>query len=197
MSLSSSLFCFCVCAPSLWFPWPIFPPDTICAVRSFRQKNIQPAMSDPSQRYRAGAPTPVSNSQPPQINPAPHGSWERPVPRIPPQPQQLMPYRAPQVPAGPVATQTANYNNYNYDAPSRYSVPGSQGPERLNQVAFLQNRIARGISPTAVTGLAAMLMQVETHAANPHHPVTLRVGHGPHALALTLHNLEWVGYDLT
>ena len=42
-----------------------------------------------------------------------------------------------------------------------------------------------------------MLIQVETHTTNPHQPVTLCVGHGPHALAMTLHNHEGVGFDLT
>ena len=153
-----------------------------------RDTNLDCPLLNPEQQ--------ATNSAPPT-----HCSWERPTPTVVPA-QQLV-YPAPNmqnpaqlVPAGQhLAPQPVDPNSFH--GQYRHLAPVSQGSERLNQVAFLQSRTTLVISPTAITGLASTVMQVETQIGNPHHPVTLSVGHGPHALATTLQNLEWVGFDLT
>ena len=59
----------------------------------------------------------------------------------------------------------------------KYTVPQQIQTDRTKQVAFLEDRMRSGNQPLAVTGLAAILIQVETHTSNAHHFITIRVGH--------------------
>ena len=45
--------------------------------------------------------------------------------------------------------------------------------------------------------MTASVIQVDAHASSPSTPITISVGHGPRAAAVTLLNNEWTGCDLT
>ena len=135
---------------------------------------------DGSNRNSVQAP-PRADQQQPRFSNSPQEAWHRPPHRVivAPRPVYAAPvirYQNPSVPTGLQRSPLRQFHSH--EQHNRYPGPGSQEQERMDQVDFLQHRMTLGITPRTVTGLAAMLIQVETHAANPHQPVTLSVGHG-------------------
>ena len=76
-------------------------------------------------------------------------------------------------------------------------MPTANTIERLDQARYVEARLEGGLSPIAVAGVAALLTQMDEAVIYPHTPITISVGHGYQATAVTLLNNEWTGCDLT
>ena len=85
----------------------------------------------------------------------------------------------------------------NPHTPYHPTLPRSTRVERPNQLRYVESRFEEGIQPLALAGVASLLTQMDAHASSPSTPITISVGHGPRAAAVTLLNNEWTGCDLT
>ena len=83
------------------------------------------------------------------------------------------------------------------EPPLTLQMPTANTIERLDQARYVEARLEGGLSPIAVAGVAALLTQMDEAVIYPHTPITISVGHGYQATAVTLLNNEWTGCDLT
>ena len=69
--------------------------------------------------------------------------------------------------------------------------------QRVNQVQFIEERLRNGISPAAVTGITALLAQLETQPTLPSIDVSIVADVAGYKRTMTCRNGVWDGYDLT
>ena len=69
--------------------------------------------------------------------------------------------------------------------------------QRVNQVQFFEERLRNGISPAAVTGITALLAQLETQPTLPSLAVSIVADVAGYKRTMTCRNGVWDGYDLT
>ena len=68
---------------------------------------------------------------------------------------------------------------------------------RISQAALVKDRLTAGISPTTVTGLAAMIAQMESQLQAPLLSVTITSAFPGFQRSITYQNAKWSGHDLT
>ena len=69
--------------------------------------------------------------------------------------------------------------------------------QRVNQVQFIEERLRNGISPAAVTGITALLAQLETQPTLPSLAVSIVADVAGYKRTMTCRNGVWDGYDQT
>ena len=69
--------------------------------------------------------------------------------------------------------------------------------QRVNQVQFIEERLSNDISPAAVTGITALLAQLETQPTLPSLAVSIGADVAGYKRTMTCRNGVWDGYDLT
>ena len=66
-----------------------------------------------------------------------------------------------------------------------------------NQVQFIEETLRNGISPAAVTGITALLAQLETQPTSPSLAVSIVADVAGYKRTMTCRNGVWDGHDLT
>ena len=73
----------------------------------------------------------------------------------------------------------------------------SAAPARIDQAAFLQDRLQRGLTPEQVAGLTSLLVQMEEQRRDPETTIVVNVSQRERIRSLTFAQGRWQGQDLT